>query len=189
MRDRSWAKLQQHPGPKFASRATGEAERCRRQPRLFRMTAARCALVAFASLMTVQVHAQSTTTEAGMPGEPAFVEHRLTLQLSDAGEAKQSMVLNVAFNVLKAYGPDKVVIDIVAFGPGVDLLHDGNPNAARIRSLIAQGVHFDGCMNTGTTIERETGKPYPLNPDARKVDAGIVQIMTLAEHGYTTVRP
>lgn len=153
------------------------------------MTAIRCALAVLVVLATVQAHAQSAATDAGMPGEPAFVEHRLTLQLSDAGEAKQSMVLNVAFNVLKAYGPDKVAIDVVAFGPGVDLLHDGNPNAARIRSLMAQGVHFDVCMNTVATIERETGKPYPLNPDARKVDAGIVQIMTLAEHGYTTVRP
>jgi hypothetical protein len=40
-----------------------------------------------------------------------------------------------------------------------------------------------------STIERETGKPYPLNPLAHPVDAGIVRIMTLAEHGYITVRP
>jgi len=82
-----------------------------------------------------------------------------------------------------------VAIDVVAFGPGIDLLRDGNTNAQRIRSLVAQGVRFDACMNTVETIERETGKPYPLTADARKVEAGVVQIMTLAEHGYTTVRP
>jgi intracellular sulfur oxidation DsrE/DsrF family protein len=122
-------------------------------------------------------------------GEPAFVEHRLTLQLSDPGAEKQSLVLSVAFNVLKAYGPDKVAIDVVAFGPGIDLLRDGNPNAERIHSLVTQGVRFDACMNTVTTIERETGKPYPLNPLARHVEAGVVRILNLAEHGYTTVRP
>jgi intracellular sulfur oxidation DsrE/DsrF family protein len=146
-------------------------------------------LLALGLLAPTQVQAQSRSREMGMPGEAAFVEHRLTLQLSDAGDAKQSFVLNVAFNVLKSYGPDKVAIDVVAFGPGIDLLRDGNANAARIRSLVAQGVRFDACMNTVETIERETGKPYPLSPDARKVDAGVVQIMTLAEHGYTTVRP
>lgn len=125
----------------------------------------------------------------GMPGEPAFVEHRLTLQLSDAAEEKQRLVLSVAFNVLKVYGPDKVAIDIVAFGPGIDLLRDGNPNAERIASLVAQGVAFDACRNTIETIERTTGKPFPLNPHARKVTAGVVQIIELAEHGYTTVRP
>ena len=44
-------------------------------------------------------------------------------------------------------------------------------------------------MNTVEAIERETGKPYALIPEARRVDAGVVQIITLAEHGYTTVRP
>lgn len=133
--------------------------------------------------------AQSLAAELGMPEESAFVEHRLTLQISDATEAKQTAVLNVAFNVLKVFGPDKVAIEVVAFGAGIDLLHDGNANGARIRSLVAQGVRFDACMNTVETIERDTGKPYPLHLDARRVVAGVVQIMTLAEHGYTTVRP
>lgn len=146
-------------------------------------------LLAVGLLLPVHAEAQVPGREIGMPGEAAFVEHRLTLQISDAGEAKQSAVLNVAFNVLKSFGPDKVAIDVVAFGPGIDLLRDGNTNAQRIRSLVAQGVRFDACMNTVETIERETGKPYPLTADARKVEAGVVQIMTLAEHGYTTVRP
>ena len=133
--------------------------------------------------------AQTASRDVGMPGEPAFVEHRLTLQLSDSGDAKQSVVLSVAFNMLKAYGPDKVAIDVVAFGPGIELLRDGNPNAAKIRGLVAQGVRFDACMNTIETIERESGKRFDLNPDARRVATGVGQIMSLSEHGYTTVRP
>ena len=146
-------------------------------------------LLALGLLLPVHAGAQAPVREIGMPDEGAFVEHRLTLQISDAGEAKQSAVLNVAFNVLKSIGPDKVAIDVVAFGPGIDLLRDGNPNASRIRSLAAQGVRFDACMNTVETIERDTGKPYPLTAEAQKVEAGIVRIITLAEHGYTTVRP
>ena len=133
--------------------------------------------------------AASTPATAQTPGESAFVEHRLTLQISDAGDDKQSQVLSVANNVLKLYGPDKVAIDVVAFGPGVDLLHRGNKNAERISSLVTQGVRFDVCMNTVATIERNTGKPYPLNPQAHPVEAGVARIMTLAEHGYITVRP
>ncbi len=144
-------------------------------------------LLSLAAVGTAQ--AQVPQRDVGMPDEPAFAEHRLTLQLSDAGETKQAIVLSVAANVLKSYGPDKVAIDVVTFGPGIDLLHDGNPNAAKIRSLVAQGVRFDACMNTIETIERETGKPYALAPEARRVGSGVVQIITLAEHGYTTVRP
>lgn len=134
-------------------------------------------------------HAQVAPQDVGMADEAAFVEHRLTLQLSDVGEAKQAIVLSVAANVLKSYGPDKVSIDVVAFGPGIDLLHEGNANGAKVRSLVAQGVRFDVCMNTIATIERETGKPYALVPEARRVGSGVVRIITLAEHGYTTVRP
>lgn len=151
------------------------------------------ALIAALLLATGAVLAQpalaQSPSKVGVAGESAFVEHRLALQISDATPAKQTLLLNVAFNVLKSYGPDKVAIEIVAFGPGLDLLHEGNPNAARIRSLASQGVVFDACMNTLETIERNTGKPYPLQPEARKVIAGVVQLTTLHEHGYTIIRP
>ncbi len=150
------------------------------------MTPAGCALAALA-LLAAPAHAQTQTS--GTQGEAAFVEHRLALQLSDADEAKQAIVLSNAFNLLKVYGPDKLALEVVAFGPGIALLRDGNPNAARIRSLVTQGVRFDACMNTVETIERETGKPYPLSPEARKVEAGVAQLLTLSEHGYTLVRP
>jgi intracellular sulfur oxidation DsrE/DsrF family protein len=152
------------------------------------------AVIVLLALVAGPAMAQSRAPDASpaaepVQGEPAFAEHRLTLQLSDPGAEKQSLVLSVAFNVLKVYGPDKVAIDVVAFGPGIDLLRNGNPNAERIHSLVSQGVRFDACMNTVTTIERETGKPYKLNPLAAQVEAGVVRILNLAEHGYTTVRP
>ena len=147
--------------------------------------------VAFAAQDPAQAQssAHADAPAVGMADEAAFVEHRLALQISDPGDAKQTLILNVAFNVLKVYGPDKVAIEIVAFGPGIDLLRDGNPNADRIRSLVTEGVKFDACENTIDTIERNTGKPFPLNSLAHRVVGGVPHIMTLAEHGYTTVRP
>ncbi len=139
--------------------------------------------------LIVAVQARAQAPSVGMANESAFVEHRLTLQLSDAGDAKQTQVLNVAFNILKVYGPDTVAIEVVAFGPGIDLLRVDNSNAERIRSLITQGVRFDACMNTIATIERKTGKPFPLNSQAIRVPSGAAHIMTLSEHGYVTIRP
>jgi intracellular sulfur oxidation DsrE/DsrF family protein len=147
------------------------------------------AIIAVGLSAAASAQAQKPAAPESLPEESAFVEHRLTLQLSDGGDAKQAQVLNVAYNVLTYYGPDKVSIDVVAFGQGIDLLRDGNPNAERISSLVSQGVHFDICMNSVETFERNTGKPFPLNPLAHPVQAGVPRIMTLAEHGYTTVRP
>lgn len=133
--------------------------------------------------------ALAQTKPVGMQDEPPFIEHRVALQLSDEGEAKHTQVLNNVLNVLKFYGLDKVAIEVVTFGPGVELLREGNPNTARISSLIEQGVHFDICMNTLEAMERKSGKPFPLNPQAIKVPAGIAQLMTLSEKGYTVIRP
>ncbi len=45
-----------------------------------------------------------------------FAEHKFVLQISDMDPFKQTLVLNVANNILKAYGTDQVDIEIVAFG-------------------------------------------------------------------------
>jgi intracellular sulfur oxidation DsrE/DsrF family protein len=123
-----------------------------------------------------------------LPDKP-FAEHRLVLQLSDRDEHKQGLIISVANNLLKAYDPDKIAIEVVAFGPGIDLLLANSPNRARVDSLIAQGVRFDICMNTVDTIARETGKRPELNPKAIPVQVGVAQILTLVENGYTLVRP
>ncbi len=118
-----------------------------------------------------------------------FVEHKIVLQLSDRDPAKQRLVLSVANNLLKAYDPDKIAIEVVAFGPGIDLLRANSPERTRVDSLIEQGVRFDACMNTVETIERETGHRPQLNPKAVPVQVGVGQILSLVEHGFTLVRP
>ena len=118
-----------------------------------------------------------------------FAEHKVVLQLSDGDPKKQALVLSVANNLLRAYDPDKIAIEVVAFGPGIDLLLAGGERRKQVESLIAQGVRFDICLNTLDTIERETGKRPEFIPAATPVQVGVGQILFLAENGYTLVRP
>jgi intracellular sulfur oxidation DsrE/DsrF family protein len=125
---------------------------------------------------------------APLPDKP-FAEHRVALQLSDSDPRKQSLVISVAYNLLKLYDPDKVAIEVVAFGPGIELLFPDNPNRKLIESLVAQGVKFDICLNTVDTIERDTGRRPAYIPAATPVQVGVGQILSLTENGYTLVRP
>ena len=118
-----------------------------------------------------------------------FAEHRIVLQLSDNDPRKQALVISVANNLLKFYDPDKVAIEVVAFGPGIDLLRSENHGRKQVESLIAQGVRFDVCLNTVDTIERETGRRPDIVPGATPVQVGVGQILLLTENGYTLVRP
>jgi intracellular sulfur oxidation DsrE/DsrF family protein len=125
---------------------------------------------------------------APLPDKP-FAEHRIVLQLSDNDPKKEGLIISIANNLLKAYDPDKIAIEVVTFGPGIDLLRPENANRTRIESLIAQGVKFDVCLNTVDTLERETGKRPEFISKAIPVQVGVGQILALTENGFTLVRP
>ena len=118
-----------------------------------------------------------------------FAEHKIVLQLSDNDVRKQNLVISVANNLLKFYDPDKVAIEVVAFGPGIEVLRSESPARKQVESLIAQGVRFDVCLNTVDTIEREIGRRPEIIPGATPVQVGVGQILFLTENGYTLVRP
>jgi len=141
--------------------------------------------LALIALAAPVVHAQQ---EPPLQDKP-FAEHKIVLQLSDNDPKKQGLVISVANNLMKRYDPDKIAIEIVAFGPGIDLLKPDNPNRKLVESLVAQGVRVDICLNTVDTIERETGKRPDYLPAATPVQVGVAQILRLTENGYTLVRP
>ncbi|WP_407168093.1 hypothetical protein [Bradyrhizobium sp. ORS 111] len=141
--------------------------------------------LALIALAAPVVHAQQ---EPPLQDKP-FAEHKIVLQLSDNDPKKQGLVISVANNLMKRYDPDKIAIEIVAFGPGIDLLKPDNPNRKLVESLVAQGVRVDICLNTVDTIERETGKRPDYLPVATPVQVGVAQILRLTENGYTLVRP
>jgi uncharacterized protein len=143
---------------------------------------------AIAAVMLAAIPLVARAQPAPLPDKP-FAEHRIVLQLSDNEANKQALVISVAYNLLKAYDPDKVAIEVVTFGPGIDLLRPENTNRKRVESLVAQGVRFDVCLNTVDTVERETGKRPDIIPAAIPVQVGVGQILSLTENGYTLVRP
>jgi uncharacterized protein len=143
---------------------------------------------AMAALAAAMLGPLALAQPAALPDKP-FAEHRIVLQLSDNDPKKQGLVISVANNLLKFYDPDKVAIEVVAFGPGIDLLRPENANRKLVESLVAQGVRVDVCLNTVDTIERETGKRPDIIPAATPVQVGVGQILLLTENGYTLVRP
>lgn len=116
-------------------------------------------------------------------------EKKVVLQISDGSPEKQTLVLNVANNLIKHYGADNLKLEVVAFGPGLRLLFADNANKNRIDSLVQTGVRFSACQNTLKAMTRQLGHPPVLLKDAVPVEAGIARILELTEQGYTLVRP
>jgi intracellular sulfur oxidation DsrE/DsrF family protein len=147
---------------------------------------AACRLLACALLLAA---AALPARAQQLPPDKPFAEHKVALQLTDRDPGREKLVISVANNLVKLYGPDKVAIEVVTFGPGIDLLRPDNANRERVESLIAQGVRFDVCLNTVETVERETGKRPEFIAGAIPVQYGVGQILLLTENGYTLVRP
>ena len=148
-----------------------------------------CALVAALMLTFIPASVAPARAQQAPLQDKPFAEHKIVLQLSDNDPKRQALVISVAYNLLKFYDPDKVAIEVVTFGPGIDLLRTDNGNRKLVESLIAQGVRFDVCLNTVDTLERETGKRPEIIPAATPVQVGVGQILLLTENGYTLVRP
>lgn len=121
--------------------------------------------------------------------EKAFAEHKFVLQISDMDPSKQTLVLNVANNILKAYGTDQVDVEIVAFGPGLRLLFEDNANAGRIDGLAQSGVRFFACQNTINNMSNTLGRSVKINQHADSGKGGIVRIKELVDQGYMLAKP
>jgi intracellular sulfur oxidation DsrE/DsrF family protein len=117
------------------------------------------------------------------------VKNKIVIQVSTDDPRTQTIALNNAVNLQKDYGMDNVVIEIVAYGPGLGLLTQENKQASRVKSLAMQNIQFSACGNTMAKISKKTGKEPKLTEGVHVVKAGVSRIMELQQNGYAYVRP
>ncbi|KUJ72678.1 DsrE family protein [Thiomicrospira sp. WB1] len=123
------------------------------------------------------------------PLPETFATHKVVLQISDPNPFKQTLVLNVANNLMKHYDAGDLDLEIVAFGPGLRLMLEGNANTARIQSLMDVGVRFSGCANTHKHFTKILGSKPPLIEGVSVVPAGAARILQLNAAGYQILKP
>jgi len=139
-------------------------------------------ILAFSALMLVAFTAPSYANVQSH----AFATHHVVFQISNGTAQEQGLVLSNAANVLKYYGPDKVQLEIVAFGPGLRLLLKNNVHSKMIQSLHAEGVEFAACHNTMMKLHLTKAD---LNPVSHVVPGGVIEIMRRQSAGWNYIRP
>jgi len=115
--------------------------------------------------------------------EPA---NRIVLQVSDEGEKKWNAVLGNVRNIQTEVGKDKIAIEVVAYGAGLDMLTADSLVANRVEEAMAEGVRFVACGNT--MKRRQLGKD-DLVAGVEVAQAGIVRLMQRQQQGWAYVRP
>jgi intracellular sulfur oxidation DsrE/DsrF family protein len=117
------------------------------------------------------------------------VKNKLVIQVSTDDPRTQKIALNNAVNMQKFYGTDNIVIEIVAYGPGLGLLTQKSGQASRVESLALQDIHFSACGNTMKTVAEKSAKMPELLEGVGRVTAGVARIMELQQQGYAYIRP
>lgn len=110
----------------------------------------------------------------------------VVIQVSEADPAKWQMALINARNVRKAYGDRQVGVEIVAYGPGLNMFRNDSAVASALDDAKRDGVKLLACGNT-MTMTRTTRAE--LNRSVDIVPAGVVEIMERQKEGYAYVRP
>ena len=119
----------------------------------------------------------------------ADVAHKVVIQVSTDDPRTQKIALNNAVNLQKLYGLDNVEIEIVAYGPGLDLLTSKSKQNKRVKSLALQDITFSACGNTIAKKEKKSGAKVVLLDGVDRVQAGVARIIELQEQGYSYIRP
>jgi intracellular sulfur oxidation DsrE/DsrF family protein len=122
------------------------------------------------------------------------VTHRVAVHVDENDPQVMNMALNNVANLTSYYEGqgDKVIVEVVTYGPGLNMLIDGkSPVADRVAtmSLEMENLTFAACANTMAGMKKKSGKDVILLDEAEMVPSGVVHLISLQEDGYAYIRP
>ena len=133
------------------------------------------ALLVATSALVLPAYAQQASTRG-----------RVVMQVSDNDPAKWNLALNNAKNVQADLGAANVDIEIVAYGPGINMLKADSVVGNRVDEALAAGVKVVACENT---MRNQKLAKQDMLPKVDYVMAGVVELMQKQLQGWAYIRP
>ena len=118
--------------------------------------------------------------------DPATKPMRVVMQISENQPPVWNLALNNIRNVQKELGAKNIEVEVVAYGPGLNMLRDDATVANRVQEAMANGVRFVACRNT---MENQKITEAQLIPGIGYAQAGVIQIIKRQSEGYAYLRP
>jgi intracellular sulfur oxidation DsrE/DsrF family protein len=127
------------------------------------------------------------TFSAGCAMQPPRPEKAsFVIQVSDNDPAKWNLALNNAKNVQHDLGKENTDIEIVAYGPGLNMLKLESSVGNNIQDAEKAGVKIIAC---GNTMKAQKVTKDDLLPGVAVVPAGVIEIGTKQQLGWSYIRP
>lgn len=112
--------------------------------------------------------------------------HKAIFQVSDSDPQKWYLTLSNVKNVQKDLGKGKVQIEVLVYGPGLDMVTLETEVAEKLEEAMDNGVKIVACENTmiGRKLSRSD-----MFPGIGYVKTGVVELMKRQREGWSYVRP
>ena len=126
----------------------------------------------------------AATPASAAPAKPA-TPFRAAFQVSDADPKKWSLTLNNVKNAQDDLGTANVTIEIVCYGPGVNMLKAESEVANRVQETMQAGIGVYACQNTmrGMHLQAED-----MIEKIGFVPAGVVELIKRQTEGWAYIR-
>jgi intracellular sulfur oxidation DsrE/DsrF family protein len=113
-------------------------------------------------------------------------KQRVVIQVSDNDPAKWNLALNNARNIQADLGKDNVLVEIVAYGPGLEMMKAESKVADRLAAALDGNVGLIACENT---MQNTKVNKADIAGGVKFVPAGVTHIMKRQQQGWAYIRP
>jgi intracellular sulfur oxidation DsrE/DsrF family protein len=128
-------------------------------------------------------HAATAATPAA--GVTATTPYRVAFQVSDNDPKKWALTLNNARNAQEDLGAANITIEIVVYGPGIDMLKADSEVSARVLETLQAKIAVLACQNT---MRGRSLKPQDMIAGVGYVSAGVGELIKRQAEGYAYIR-
>ena len=126
------------------------------------------------------------SSQALADASSAANKYHLVFQISENNPAQWNLALNFAFAFQKNQGKDNSEIEIVALGPGLNMLKSGSKVTDRIAQAMDRSIDVVAC---GETMHAMHVTKADLIGGVRVVPGGLLEVVDRQRAGWSYVRP
>ena len=129
---------------------------------------------------------------AGLAAEPlpqpqlSTKPNKVIFSVTDNDTAKWNLVLGNAKLVQHNVGPDKIDVEVVVWGPGINMLKMDSVAGNQVDELLQKGIKVVACE---TTMHALKLTPQDMLPHIGYVPGGVIELMQRQQQGWAYVRP
>ncbi len=149
-------------------------------------TSRRIVFAAFAAVLCFANSLPAAAADTPAATQSAPKRNKVVFSVTDNDKGKWNLVLNNAKSVQRNVGANDIDVELVVWGPGIQMLKFDSIVGNKVEELVRQGIKVVACETTmhDMQLTRED-----MLPSIGYVPGGIIELMQKQQQGWAYVRP